>query len=490
MAVVYPTAASAIAATAPSGQAPLTWEPRSLALGRFGFGATPADRHGAFDPDAWWSAQVAAATAHPGYSGSPTVAAVGPLLTQTPAQVRAWLKAQGNEYGWNAMDQLAVVTLGLEIFSPAQLLETAVDFFSNHLNVANRSDSVWNTRHDYDRTVIRPNALGNFKDMLLASGRHPAMLYYLNQAESTKAAVNENYGRELLELHTVGLNYSEADVKNSAAIMTGRTVADPAQTYVYQPSIHATGPVTVLGFTDPNPTAAGGEAVGDAYLLYLARHQLTAQNLARQLCQHYVSDAPSADLVAKVAAVYLANDTAILPTLYAIFCSDEFWTSRGAKVRRPAENIIATIRALGQVTLADVYSALDLIRWGLYGMGQAPLECPTPNGYGDVAARWRSAGNLITTWNMHRALTLSWWNTWSTLDAKTLLNGAVPATTSDAIDAVSLNLVGQVLSTRDKQTVLTYLGEAATTAYAKSKVASNLGGVAVLLLDSPYFAMR
>jgi hypothetical protein len=490
VAVIYPTASAAVAAAAKTANAPMAWDPTSLALGRFGFGARLSDRAGAFDPDAWWTSQVAAANASPGYSGSPSVAAVGPLLTQTPAQVRAWLKAQGNEYNWTAMDQLCVVTLGLQMFSPAQLLETAVDFFSNHLNVANRTDSVWNTRHDYDRLVIRANALGNFKDMLVASARHPAMLLYLNQAQSTKAAVNENYGRELLELHTVGLNYTEADVKNSAAIMTGRTVNGTDQTYVYNSSVHATGAVTVLGFSDPNATAAGGEAVGDAYLLYLARHALTAHNIARKLCLHYVSDAPSDDLVAKIAAVFQANDTAILPTLYAIFCSDEFWISRGLKTKRPGENLVSTVRAVGQNPISDYYNAINNVRWQLFSMSNSPLECPTPNGYGDVAARWRSAGNLITTWNCHRALVLNWWNLWSSVDPTTFLNGATPATSSDAIDAVSKALVGQVLSAADKLTMQTYLAEAATVPYASSKAKGNLNGIAVILLDSPYFATR
>ena len=492
MAVIYPTAAAAIAAVPHTATAPFSWDPVGLALGRFGFGARPADRSAAFDPDAWFNGQVALARANPGYSAAPAVAsAVGPQMTTTPAQARAWLKANGDEYGWQIMDEVCRTTMGMQMFSPAQLVETVVDFFSNRLNVANRTTDVWNTRHDYDRVVIRGNALGSFSDMLHAAAKHPAMLYYLNQDQSNKSAVNENYGRELLELHTVGLNYTEADVKNSAAIMTGRTVNWADQTYLYDPTIHATGPVTVLGFTNANSSAAGGEAVGDAYLTYLATHQLTATSLARALCVHYVSDAPSDDLVSKVASVYLANGTAIVPTLYAIYCSDEFWLSRGAKVRRPAENAIAMIRAINQQPTTSMLNAIESVRWPLYAMGNTPLECPTPNGYGDTAARWRSGGNLIATWNLHRALTLNWWtNYWTTLDVTTLLNGATPATSGDAIDILARNVVGQVLSSTDKQTLQTYLGEAATKPYANSNAKQLLAGLVVLLLDSPYFAAR
>ena len=346
------------------------------------------------------------------------------------------------------------------------------------------------TRHDFDRLVVRGNVFGSFSTMLVAAGRHPAMLNYLNQTESTKAAVNENYGRELLELHTVGLNYTEADVQGSAAILTGRTVDPASQAYVYDQTMHATGPVMVLGFSDPNPSAAGGEAVGDAYLGYLAHHQLTAQSLARKLCVHYVSDAPSPDLVAQVAAVYLASNTAILPTLHAIFCSDEFWLSRGAKVRRPADNLAASVRALGLQPSGDLQAVIEPLRWQMYLMGHSPLDCPTPNGYSDYAANWRSGGNLVSTWNMHRILTQNWWQSWSTFDPNTMLGGVAPATVGDALDAVSVMTVGQVLAASDRQTFLAYTGDLATTPYPQSAMKSMLSGVVTLLLDSPYFAIR
>ncbi len=190
-----------------------------------------------------------------------------------------------------------------------------MDFFANHLNVANHSDGVWTSRHTMDRDVVRKYAFGSFTDMLLASARNPAMLQYLSLAQSTKTAVNENYGRELLELHTVGAgNYTEDDVKNSAKILTGRTT-DADYNYVYNPNKHWVGPITVMGFSHPNSTAAGGEAAGDAYLTYLARHPKTASRLAQKLCVRFVSDTPTPSLVAEIAQAYLDNDTRILPML-------------------------------------------------------------------------------------------------------------------------------------------------------------------------------
>ncbi len=237
-------------------KAPLTWDPIAHVTSRFGFGPTPGLRaavakHGM----RWWlSRQTWYGTHHSGYRAHAKVAAVGPQLGLSPYDARQWLIEQGNEYGWDIMDQLCQVTLGLQTWSPAQLYESLVDFFSNHLNVPNHAGDMWNTRAAYDREVIRPYAMDDFTSMLLASARHPAMLTYLNLADSTKAAINENYGRELLELHTVGLRYSESDVRNCAAMLTGRTL-DDYQHYLYDEYIHPTGRIKVLGFTDPNSDA-------------------------------------------------------------------------------------------------------------------------------------------------------------------------------------------------------------------------------------------
>jgi uncharacterized protein (DUF1800 family) len=235
---------------------PLAWDPAALLLSRFGFGWTAASHLAvnAHGPTYWWNTQVAFAQQHPVYAAHPPIAAQGPLLRQSPAQVRAYLKAHGNEYGWDAMDQLTRVTLGLQTYSRAQLYESVVDFFSNHLNVANHNGDVWNTRHTHDRDVVRRYAFGSFSDMLVASSKNPAMLQFLNLAQSNKTAVNENYGRELLELHTVGAGggYDEAGVKSSARVLTGRTL-DRNSNYVYNPDLHWTGRVTIMGFTQPTP---------------------------------------------------------------------------------------------------------------------------------------------------------------------------------------------------------------------------------------------
>jgi hypothetical protein len=487
--LLHPTIAAAIRSARHTAVAPLAWSPVEHALSRFTFGPTSSSRRylAKYGPDAWYRHEVRLAATYRGYAGNAHVAARGPLLAKSPQDVRQWLKAHGGEYGWEAMDQLTRVTLGLQAWSAAQLYETLVDFFSNHLNVPNHNGDVWNTRHAYDRDVIRRHATGSFSDMLLAAGRHPAMLIYLNLADSTKAAVNENYGRELLELHTVGLHYGEADVKNAAKLLTGRTI-DRTMSYVFDASIHGTGPVRILGFTSANATAAGGEQAGDDLLRYLARHPDTAHNLARKLCIRYVSDHPSTALVNAVAKAYLDNHTQILPMVSAILRSTEFWESRGRKVRRPTENLVATIRALG-VSVSDWGKALDTLHWMTNDMGNCPLDWPAPNGYPDVAAAWRSSGTLLTTWEAHLGLAGGWWSGMRAADVGALY-GATPRTSADAINRLTRRITGMPWSTTHRAVLQRFLNEPASTPMSQSVLRWWAQPLAAVILDGPHHALR
>jgi hypothetical protein len=459
-------------------------------LSRFSFGATPSSlaylaKYGA---SSWWQEQLAVGRAHSGYSAHPTIAASGPLLAQTPAAVRSWLKSHGNEYGWDAMDQLTQVTVGLQTWSPAQLYETVVDFFANHLNVANHNGDLWNTRHTMDRDVIRKYAFGTFSDMLVASARNPAMLQYLNLADSDKDMVNENYGRELLELHTVGLHYTEADVQNSAKVLTGRKL-DQWDQYDYVPSAHYVGPVEVLGWSHRNAASDDGQAVGDQYLRYLALHPYTAQNLARKLCIRFVSDTPSATLVATVARAYTANKSAIVPTLEAIFNSSEFWSSRRKKVRRPTENLLATIRILGINPSHSLVTTLQTLHWMTSDLGQVPLDWAPPNGYPDTAADWRSSGTLLDLWEFHRGLAQGWWTTAFTTPNLAALYGS--AKTSGAVIAnLGVRLHGVPLPANAVAAMQTYLDEPASTLLTNSALRWRTGDLVPLYLDAPQHALR
>ncbi len=468
--------------------APLHWDPVGHLLSRFGFGPTPRTRAAvAKNGLQWWvTHQTELGVRQGGYRAHKGVQAVGRQLTLSPYDAQQWLAAQGNQYGWTIMDQLTQVTLGLQAWSPAQLYETLVDFFSNHLNVPNHAGDMWVTRAPYDREVIRPWVMHDFTNMLLASARHPAMLTFLNLAESTKAAVNENYGRELLELHTVGLRYSERDVRNTAAMLTGRTL-DEYQHYVYDDYIHPTGPIKVLNFTNANTDATKGEAAGDALLRYLAGHPYTAIHLAQKMCTRFVSDNPSTTLVNAVASAYLDNGTKIMPMVKTILCSNEFWESRGAKVRRPAENVVASIRAF-DAPVSDYGKATQSLHWITASMNNVPLDWPAPNGYPDVAAAWRSAGNLLTEWDVHLGLAGAWWQGFT--QPAISKSYAKAATSGDAVARLTKALTGMTFSAPHLAALQTFLGEPASTALSRSTLQWLAAPLAALILDAPHHALR
>jgi hypothetical protein len=481
--------AAAIAHAKKTAVAPLVWDPVNHLLSRCSFGPTTYTRSwvAKYGPDAWYKQQVGYGKTYAGYKGKAQVAAIGPQLSMTPYDLAQWLISQGRQYGWDAMDQLTRVTLGLQGWSPAQLYEVLVDFFSNHLNVANHNGDLWTTRHTHDRDVVRKYAMGSFTDMLLASAKNPAMLQILNLADSTKTAINENYGRELLELHTVGRHYSEDDVKNCARMLTGRTL-DRNNHYVYDDYIHATGAIKVLGFSHANKSASGGERAGDDMLRYLAGHQYTAQNLARKLCIRLVSDNPSSALVNAVAKAYLDNKTQIMPMVSTILRSTEFWESRGKKVRRPTENLLATLRILG-LSPASWSDGLSTLHWVTSSMGHVPLDWPAPNGYPDVAASWRSAGTLLNTWNYHLGFASGWWGSFKAVDPNALYGGT-PANSGDAIDRLTRRLTGQSWTSAHRAILQKFLNEPASTTMAKSVLRWNVLPLIGIILDGPHHALR
>jgi hypothetical protein len=488
---IYPTIADAIAKTAKTAKAPLTWNPTDHVLSRLAFGPTAAARADIAKNGvpAWISAQITAGSTYAGYTGDPAVAGQVTLLGKTPAQAYAWLTTNGNQYGWEVMNQLTQTTVGLQVWSKAQLYEVLVDFWANHLNVLCPREDLWIFRHTFDRDVIRKYAMGSFTDMLLASARNPAMLLYLNLAQSTKTAVNENYGRELLELHTVGMIYSETDVKNVAKLLTGRTVSPSTLDYVYNPAVHGTGAVTVLGFSHANSSTADGQAGGDALLRYLAAHPATATRLARKLCVRLVSDTPSDALVAAVAKAYTDSGTKTLPMLDTILRSEEFWASRGLKVRRPAENVIATMRIL-DAKPKTIATALQYLQLMTQQVGNQPLGWAPPNGYPDVATAWRSASTLLMLWLHHIGMSADSWSNAFTAYDKTTLYGGTPANSGDAIARLGVRLTGAPLPTAHAQALQTFLGESATTPMASSTLRWLLTSLIALILDGPSHALR
>lgn len=459
-------------------------DPVRTLLRKAAFGYTPAElaRTRKMGIDAWIEEQLDPKLTDP--AGNQAWA-MFPLAGAPTATVRAKVKP----HRWDAMYETAQGALARQIFSRRQLFEVLVDVFHNRLHVAIPGD-VWSTGPDYYQQVIRRHALGRYEDMLLASMRHPAMLRYLSNEKSTRAHVNENLGRELLELHTVGVDagYTEDEVKASAAILSGRTV-DRSDRFVYDSGRHAVTPVRVLGFRHANSTAAGGLAVGDAYLRYLARHPNTALSVSRTLARRFVGDNPPATLVKAMAATYLASGTSIPATMRTMFRSTLFWSSAGQKTNRAHEDILASVRILAPKQGTGTKASVVSLYWVGNDMGMPVLGWDPPSGYPDVAAAWLSAGALMARWNLHRKLARGWFSGLGV----TLVDQVVPSperlTVQQYVDQASLIILGQPLRAADRAAVV------AATGLAPTQLVQWRGyHVAVttipLLLDSLYFQVR
>ncbi len=247
----------------------------------------------------------------------------------------------GVKPAWKYARDLAAITILRRAYSNRPVLEMMTEFWSNHLHIPTTGDlPSWAWRSSYD-TLLRTHALGTFEDLLREATLHPAMLLYLDNFRSRRTAPNENHGRELLELHTVGRDggYTEAMVKDAAKILSGWSVrAWQIWEPFYDLGNHATGAVSVLGFEHPN-TEADGQAVTVAFLKHLAHHPATALTLARRLAVKFVSDDPSQALVEQLADVYLSNGTAIVPVLNALVASDEFTAMEAVEDADPTSSV-------------------------------------------------------------------------------------------------------------------------------------------------------
>ncbi|MCX6399910.1 MAG: DUF1800 domain-containing protein [Propionibacteriales bacterium] len=381
-------------------------------LRRFTAGYTPYLRNqvaaaGGFGP--WFDRQLAGGYDDDWYAST---ARWWPSINASAATIWQRHKDEVEEL-WRADANYQCWAMVRRFGTKRQVLETMADFWEHHLHVP-ASGEVGPFRASYGKTV-RTHALGRFDDLLTAAITHPAMAVYLDNANSTKSAPNENLGRELLELHTVGRgNYGEDDVKSSARILTGYRVglwSDWA--FSYDPTKHWTGPVKVMDFEHAN-SDPDGRAVLTAYLRHLAHHPATARRIALKLARRFVSDDPSDALVTKLAQVYLDNDTAIRPVLKALVATTSFKTSAGQKVRTPPEDVVATWRALGVRFSAAPRSSGDssganAILWQSDSIGLRPFGWQRPDGRPDTAEAWGSTSRFLASLDIHFTMAGGWW---------------------------------------------------------------------------------
>jgi len=314
--------------------------------------------------------------------------------------------------------ELMRATLVRGVLSERQLYEVMVQFWSDHFNIdPSKGDCKWLKVAD-DRDVIRKHALGRFPDMLRASALSPAMLWYLdgrvNRKKNPSDRPNENYARELLELHTLGVHggYTQRDVMEVARGLTGWTIRSTVEKPYYaigkvefKPELHDLGPKQILGHTLPAISAdkpkEEQERIAsqdlDRILEIVTIHPSTARHIATKLCRHFIADVPPASAIEQVAAVFARTRGDIQETLRALFRRREFEEQRGNKLKRPFAFIVSALRACG----AQTNGGPEIIEY-LNRMGHAPFSYPTPEGYPDTAPHW--LGTLLWRWNFAVAL--------------------------------------------------------------------------------------
>jgi uncharacterized protein (DUF1800 family) len=280
-----------------------------------------------------------------------------------------------------------------------ELLEVMTDFWLNHFSVFARKGVVAATLESYEHDTIRPHALGRFEDLLVAVAHSPAMLLYLDNVRSRvprvrlgrarAAGINENYARELMELHTLGVRggYSQDDVIEVARILTGWSVTRelPSQ-FRFRPFLHESGPRRVMGVE----IKGQGEEQGRALLRFLARHPSTARFISTKLARRFVADEPPAELIERLARRFLETQGDIRDLLRVLFGSPEFSDPTQLKLKTPLKWLASALRATAGETDAG-----DGVRFSLAVMGELPLFARTPEGHPDEASAWVDPSALL-----------------------------------------------------------------------------------------------
>ncbi len=337
--------------------------------------------------------------------------------------------------------ELSMSKVTRAIYSERQLQQVMDDFWFNHFNIfaGKGEDRYYLT--SYERDVIQPRAFGKFKDLVTATAKSPAMLFYLDnflsadpraaerqamqramrqqqrrrggfgwpprpaanpqQAKKNERGLNENYGRELMELHTLGVDggYTQKDVTEVARCFTGWTIDKPRQyaDFKFDDRLHDPDPKIVLG----KKIHAGGMKDGEQVIDLLVHHPSTARFVSTKLARRFVSDNPPPALVSRMAQTFQSSDGDIRAVLKTMIWSPEFWSreSYRAKIKTPFELVVSAVRALG----TDVDTPMPLVQW-VGRIGEPLYQCQPPTGYSDKADAWVNTGALLNRMNYSLAL--------------------------------------------------------------------------------------
>lgn len=436
-----------------------------------------------------------------------------PLLLRTPTQLKALYKDNDKRPDEKKLDYMATEDQLVEmkiiktVWSTNQLFEKVHDVWTAfvHVPVGEKTRMLV---ADYDRNVVRRHTFGRFSDMLKAMIYHPAMLVYLDQPDSNgnkteadgRPAINENLGRELLELFSVGSldpitskpNYDgRLDIVQSSYALTGLTVDRETLTYKFDPEMRYRGALKVMGWKHPNTNPAQGPAVINSLISYLANHPATARHIAEQFARHFVSDTPRPELIAKLAAEYTKAGTDIKPMLRALFASEDFRKSVGQKYRTGWEYLAASLRATNATLDPQAENAIDMRRGTFQGVrdlryfveqnGGGPHGRATPDGQPDFEAAWLSGKGLLDRWNANGITAAGQWKGIRVPTATAL--ASKPRTQAQMVANLGIRLTGQQLQPGFVTAVHQAIGTAPTTPAAQVQ---DLPTVLRTVLSAPH----
>jgi uncharacterized protein (DUF1800 family) len=412
--------------------------------------------------------------------------AMDALLTRIP--ILAMSRAEANRITQREYRTYKALVEGMilrAVHSRRQLLERMEEFWTDHFNIPSDYSTELVGMH---RDVIRKHALGNFRDLVMGTAQHPAMLDYLDNDVSSKEHPNENYARELMELHTLGVDggYAEQDVQEAARALTGWTVNNATSSgFYFDRDSHDTDPKEILGVSMP-----GGRGIEDGLHLIdiLVHHPSTARFIARKLLVRFVTDQPSEDLIASTAQVFSENNQEIKPVLRHIFNSSEFQQSAGQKLRRPLDFFIGALRVTG-TQFQDFWSMEERFN----DLAQPPYGWQPPNGYPDVAIAWMNSSGLLARWNVAMDLTQM---AYSELDSRMTVNLRQliddPQTVAELVDQVAYRVFVGPLSDQDRATFIAYVAEDGNpdAPVTYRLLSDKLGTLFGLMLASPTYQWR
>jgi uncharacterized protein (DUF1800 family) len=323
-------------------------------------------------------------------------------------------RKERNQIGDNYAYQATRRHLLRAVYSPAQLKEQMDWFWLNHFSIFARKDAIRWMAADYEERAIRPHALGKFRDLVMATLTHPAMLQYLDNAQNAMGHINENYARELMELHTLGVDagYSQTDVQELARVLTGVGIARPDAPgpqarrqklligdglFAFYPGRHDFGDKTLLGHT----IHGKGFAEVDQAVDLLVSQPACAHFISYQLAEYFVADAPPARLVDSMARTFQQSDGDIARVLRTMFESPEFEASLGHKFKDPMHYVVSSVRlAYDGKSIAN---ERPLVNW-LNGQGEMLFGHQSPDGYSLVENAWASSGQLSRRFEIARVI--------------------------------------------------------------------------------------